>query len=52
MGLGDKAFVTDPSGPYFLGLPLFFFSVTGVAPAGGDAAGYGGDKVANWLVMD
>lgn len=43
MGFGDKAFLTDPSGPYFLGLPLFFFSVKGVTPVGGGAAVYGGE---------
>ena len=35
IGIGDNAIVSFPSGPYFLGLPLFFFTsvpVPGVGP--------------------
>lgn len=28
IGLGERAIVTEPSGPYFLGLPRFFFKGT------------------------
>lgn len=55
MGFGDNAFLTDPSSAYFLGLPLFFFSVNGVTPAGGGAAGYDGEVAAIaaiWAVID
>jgi hypothetical protein len=38
IGFGDKAMVTLPSGPYFLGLPLFFFN--DIVAAAGD--GWGG----------
>lgn len=31
-GIGDNAIVTVPSGPYFLGLPLFFFPVVSDKP--------------------
>nr|GLL45077.1 hypothetical protein CR513_22049 [Ipomoea trifida] len=33
IGFGDRAMVTAPSGPYFLGLPLFFFPAVASAPA-------------------
>ena len=41
MGFGDRATATAPSGPYFLGLPLFFFAgrfVAGAATAGAGGA--------------
>ena len=39
MGFGDKAtLATLPSGPYFLGLPLFFF--TGIIAAAGRITGW------------
>ena len=34
IGFGDSAIVTVPSGPYFLGLPLFFFAGILAAAAG------------------
>lgn len=42
IGIGDNAIVRDPPGPYFLGLPLFFFiSELGMATLTG--AGVGAD---------
>lgn len=47
IGLGERAMVTVPSGPYFLGLPRFFFrgNAGGGAGAGGCVAGGGGADV-------
>lgn len=40
IGLGERAIVTEPSGPYFLGLPLFFFKVVAPGtPAATDGSG-------------
>ncbi|RDX95432.1 hypothetical protein CR513_22049, partial [Mucuna pruriens] len=43
IGLGDSAIVTDPSGAYFLGRPLFFFA--GIVPGAATAAAVCGGAV-------
>lgn len=50
MGFGDKVCVTDPSGAYFLGLPLLFFIDKGMTPNGGGAEVDGGEERATWVV--
>jgi hypothetical protein len=53
IGIGDNAIVTltFPSGPYFLGLPLFFFSNEPV-PADDKIAGVTGTLAAGTVVAD
>lgn len=57
IGIGDNA--KAPSGPYFLGLPLFFFPsvLTGVSPATATPSGAttgaatGGDSAPKWIIF-
>ncbi|KAL9260757.1 ATP-dependent Clp protease ATP-binding subunit CLPT2, chloroplastic-like protein [Drosera capensis] len=48
MGLGDKAMFSDPSGAYFLGLPLFFFTAAAPAAAPGGTTATSGADPPSW----